>query len=108
MPYGVLNLHNHKGSNWGDGTSILSEFGTEQMEMLMLSALTGNSTFAARAEGVIQLLRQASPDQVGATACSRACSEFWISLAWVPGLRAGSSHRFAAVVDMLPPLLPCI
>ena len=35
---------------------MLAEFGTEQLEMLALSDLTGNATFAERAEHVIRVM----------------------------------------------------
>lgn len=35
---------------------MLAEVGTEQLELLVLSRLTGNATFAERAEHVIKLL----------------------------------------------------
>ncbi|KAK9793227.1 hypothetical protein WJX73_006594 [Symbiochloris irregularis] len=56
FPYGQLNLHTFQGgSGFGFG-SMLAEFGTEQLEMLALSALTGNATFAHRVEHVIRVM----------------------------------------------------
>ena len=64
VPYGVVNLHTHHATNGRNDVSALSEFGTEQMEMITLSNLTGNATFAERVENVIRVVRNAFPNQV--------------------------------------------
>ena len=64
IPYGQVNLHTHVGSNGMEEPSTLSEFGSEQLEMIALSLLTGNATFAERVEHVIEFIRRASPDRV--------------------------------------------
>ena len=66
MPWNTLNLATLIGSNpsWTLRASTLSEFGTEQLETIVLSQLTGNRTFAQRSEAVISMLGEKYPDQV--------------------------------------------
>ena len=79
VPWNTLNLATLVGQNpsWTLRSSTLSEFGTEQLEAIVLSHLTGNATFAERAEGVIAMLARKFPGQAS---CRFACC----------GLRLGS------------------
>lgn len=49
---------------WTRRSSTLSEFGSEQLEFVKLSQLTGNATYGQKAEYVIQLLHSKYPDKV--------------------------------------------
>lgn len=53
-----------KNPSWTLRSSTLSEFGSEQLEAISLSALTGNVTYANRTETVIHLLNERYPGQV--------------------------------------------
>lgn len=66
IPYNTLNLRTGLGKNpsWTMRGSTLSEYGTEQMELITLTALTGNATYGNRAEHVIRLLHQNFPEKV--------------------------------------------
>lgn len=71
VPFNTLNLRTGVGRNpsWTMRGSTLSEYGTTQMELITLSALTGNATYGNRSEHVIRYLRQRHPDQVSSAAC---------------------------------------
>ena len=49
---------------WTRRSSTLSEFGSEQLEFVKLSQLTGNATYGQKAEYVIHLLHSKYPDKV--------------------------------------------
>ena len=52
---------------WTRKASILSEFGTEQMELIYTSAKTGNPEYARRTEAVIAFLNRLFPGKARAT-----------------------------------------
>ena len=64
MPYGQVNLRTHAATNGWEEPSTLSELGSEQLEMVLLSSLTGNATFGEKAENAIRFIRTVKPDQV--------------------------------------------
>ena len=66
IPYGQINLQMQQGKNpaWTQKASILSEFGTEQLELIQTSLKTGNPEYARRTEAVIAFLHQKYPDRV--------------------------------------------
>ena len=61
----MLNLATLKGKNpsWTLRGSTLSEYGSEQLETITLSALTGNATYANRTEAIFALLHRQFPTQ---------------------------------------------
>ncbi|CAK0772077.1 hypothetical protein CVIRNUC_003926 [Coccomyxa viridis] len=65
IPYGQINLQLQQGKNpaWTRKASILSEFGTEQLELIQTSLRTGNPEYARRTEAVIAFLHQKYPDR---------------------------------------------
>lgn len=65
LPYNIINLHTQAVHNPAINlrSSTLAEYGTHQMEFVKLSQLTGNSTYAERAEASIQFLRNRWPTQ---------------------------------------------
>ena len=67
IPYGQINLQMQTGKNpaWTQKASILSEFGTEQLELIQTSLKTGNPVYAQKTEAVIRFLNQKYPDKVG-------------------------------------------
>lgn len=62
----LVNTKNGKTSNWGwasGGCSILSEFGSIELEFTYLSRVTGNKTYAEKVQKVRKLLSEAEkPD----------------------------------------------
>ncbi|EIE24199.1 glycoside hydrolase [Coccomyxa subellipsoidea C-169] len=58
IPYGTINLQTQQGRNptWTQKASILSEFGTEQLELIQTSLKTGNPVYAQKTEAVIKFL----------------------------------------------------
>jgi mannosyl-oligosaccharide alpha-1,2-mannosidase len=59
IPMALVNLKTGKASNWGwasGGCSILSEFGSLELEFNYLSRLTNNQTYADKVKRVRQLL----------------------------------------------------
>lgn len=68
LPFGMINLQTQQGRNptWTQKASILSEFGTEQLELIQTSLKTGNPLYAQKAEAVIRFLNEKYPDQVSA------------------------------------------
>lgn len=68
IPYGQINLQTQQGRNptWTQKASILSEFGTEQLELIQTSIKTGNPLYAQKTEAVIKFLNDKYPDQVRA------------------------------------------
>ena len=50
--------------SWTHKASILSEFGTEQLELIYTSAKTGNPEYAQKTEAVIAFLNRLFPDKV--------------------------------------------
>ena len=72
IPFNTLNLRTGVGKNpsWTMRGSTLSEYGTEQLEFITLSALTGNATYGQRAEDVIRFLHAQYPNKVSASAKS--------------------------------------
>ena len=75
VPWNTLNLATLAGSNpsWTLRSSTLSEFGTEQLEAIVLSHLTGNRTFAAKSEAIISMLAEKYPGQASRFACRAPC-----------------------------------
>ena len=71
IPYAQINLQLQQGKNpaWTQKASILSEFGTEQLELIQTSLRTGNPEYARRTEAVIAFLHQKYPDRVSLKAC---------------------------------------
>ncbi|BDA46113.1 Mannosyl-oligosaccharide 1,2-alpha-mannosidase IA [Coccomyxa sp. Obi] len=65
IPYGQINLQTQQGRNptWTQKASILSEFGTEQLELIQTSLKTGNPIYAQKTEAVIKFLNDKYPDQ---------------------------------------------
>lgn len=59
--------------SWTRRSSTLSEFGSEQLEFVKLSHLTGNATYGQKAEYVIQLLHSKYPDKVRGHPDSYGC-----------------------------------
>lgn len=59
---------------WTQKASILSEFGTEQLELIHTSLKTGNPAYARKTEAVIAHLNRLFPDKV----CPR------LPCAWAP------------------------
>lgn len=72
IPYGQINLQTQQGKNptWTQKASILSEFGTEQLELIQTSLKTGNPEYAQKTEAVIRYLYQQYPDKVSALVLS--------------------------------------
>ena len=68
IPYNTLNLQTGVGKNpsWTMRGSTLSEYGTEQLELIALSALTGNATYGNASEAVIRYLHARYPEKAGA------------------------------------------
>ena len=66
IPYGQINLQMQTGKNpaWTQKASILSEFGTEQLELIQTSLKTGNPEYAQKTEAVIKFLHDKYPDKV--------------------------------------------
>ncbi len=66
IPYGQINLQMQQGKNpaWTQKASILSEFGTEQLELIQTSLKTGNPEYARKTEAVITFLNKKYPDRV--------------------------------------------
>jgi hypothetical protein len=66
LPFGMINLQTQQGRNptWTQKASILSEFGTEQLELIQTSLKTGNPLYAQKTEAVIRFLNDKYPDQV--------------------------------------------
>ena len=66
IPYNTIALDTLEVRNpqWTRRSSTLSEFGSEQLEFVKLSQLTGNVTYGQKAEDVIQLLHSKYPDKV--------------------------------------------
>lgn len=91
IPYGQINLQTQQGHNptWTQKASILSEFGTEQLELIQTSLKTGNPIYAQKTEAVIKFLNDKYPDQV------RACL-----LAVDPDLHAGPLGFTAVQLQM--------
>jgi hypothetical protein len=50
--------------SWTHKASILSEFGTEQLELIQTSLKTGNPEYARKTEAVIVFLNRLFPDRV--------------------------------------------
>ena len=67
IPYNTVNLRTGVGKNpsWTMRGSTLSEYGTEQLELITLSALTGNASYGNASEHAIRYLRLHYPDKVG-------------------------------------------
>lgn len=65
IPYGMINLQTQQGRNptWTQKASILSEFGTEQLELIQTSLKTGNPVYAQKTQAVIKFLNDKYPDQ---------------------------------------------
>ncbi len=82
IPYGQINLQMQTGKNpaWTQKASILSEFGTEQLELIQTSLKTGNPEYAQKTEAVIRFLNEKYPDKVGG------------SLSTLSGLHVSSCH----------------
>ena len=76
VPWNTLNLATLAGSNpsWTLRSSTLSEFGTEQLESIVLSHVTGNRSFADKSEAVISMLAEKYPGQASRFACHAPCS----------------------------------
>ena len=68
----TLEVHNPK---WNDHSSILSEFGSEQLEFAKLSMHSGNSTYAEKAESVIRYLYEQHSDKVRAAVHARCLNQ---------------------------------
>ena len=49
---------------WTQKASILSEFGTEQLELIQTSLKTGNPEYARKTEAVIAFMNKLFPDRV--------------------------------------------
>lgn len=66
IPYNTVNLRTGVGKNpsWTMRGSTLSEYGTEQLEFVTLSSLTGNNSYGNASEHVIRYLRQHYPEKV--------------------------------------------
>ena len=67
IPLGQINLGTNVSSatNWaGSGNSVLSELGSVQMEFVHLSTRSGNTSYGAAAERVIEVLHAKFGDQV--------------------------------------------
>ena len=66
IPFNTIALDTLDARNptWTRRSSTLSEFGSEQLEFVKLSQLTGNATYGQKAEYVIQLLHSKYPDKV--------------------------------------------
>ena len=75
IPYGQINLQLQQGKNpaWTQKASILSEFGTEQLELIQTSLRTGNPEYARRTEAVIAFLHQKYPDRVSLDFSKQGC-----------------------------------
>ena len=65
IPFGQINLQTQQARNptWTQKASILSEFGTEQLELIQTSLKTGNPVYAQKTEAVIKFLNDKYPDQ---------------------------------------------
>ena len=63
IPHATVNLKTLKHSNprWAGGASVLSEFGTVQMEMKTLSYHTGNPVYDQKAMAIINVIRRHMP-----------------------------------------------
>ena len=66
IPYNTIALDtlDVRNPQWTRRSSTLSEFGSEQLEFVKLSQITGNVTYGQKAESVIQLLHSRYPDKV--------------------------------------------
>ena len=80
IPYGQINLQMQTGKNpgWTQKASILSEFGTEQLELIQTSLKTGNPEYAQKTEAVIKFLNEKYPDRVGSIAPYNVPSACWV------------------------------
>jgi mannosyl-oligosaccharide alpha-1,2-mannosidase len=69
IPYGQINLQTQQARNptWTQKASILSELGTEQLELIQTSLMTGNPVYAQKTEAVIRFLNQQFPDKVSSS-----------------------------------------
>eukprot|EP01118_Nematostelium_gracile_P009339 TRINITY_DN3135_c0_g1_i2.p1 TRINITY_DN3135_c0_g1~~TRINITY_DN3135_c0_g1_i2.p1 ORF type:complete len:553 (-),score=112.58 TRINITY_DN3135_c0_g1_i2:19-1677(-) len=58
IPYGIVNLKTHKARNpsWSKSSSILSEYGSVQLEYRYLSKHIGNNIYEQKAQKVIEIL----------------------------------------------------
>ena len=76
VPWNMLNLATLAGSNpsWTLRSSTLSEFGTEQLESIALSHVTGNRSFADKSEAVVSMLADKYPGQASRLARHAPCS----------------------------------
>eukprot|EP00887_Chlorella_sp_A99_P003907 scaffold11.g3907.t1 len=65
IPYNLINLATQRVRNpsWNLRSSTLAEFGTHQLEFWQLSALTGDRTYAEKAEATIRRLHEGWPRQ---------------------------------------------
>lgn len=71
IPFNVVNLHSLAAHNpsWTLRSSTLSEFGTQQMEMLTVSEILGDPSYGAKAEAVIQYLHDKNEGKVRRGVC---------------------------------------
>lgn len=80
VPCGAVNLAHSACADVQEPVT-LSQAGGEQLELAMLSSLTGNSTFWQKAERAIQQLQLLNSDQVPRFACilqSSICVDNWL------------------------------
>mmetsp|Transcript_71341 Transcript_71341/g.125575 ORF Transcript_71341/g.125575 Transcript_71341/m.125575 type:complete len:792 (-) Transcript_71341:54-2429(-) len=63
IPHATVNLKTlkHQNPRWAGGASVLSEFGTVQMEMKTLSYHTGNPVYDKKAMNIINVIRRHMP-----------------------------------------------
>lgn len=75
IPMNTLGLDTLVASNpaWTKGASTLSEYGTEQLEFVRLSAVSGDPLYAEKAERSIQLLHEKHPGKARSSKPSTRC-----------------------------------
>ena len=63
IPHQTINLHTHHHNNpdWSGGASVLSEFGTVQLELRTLSFHTGDPIYDQKATHLMSVVRAKSP-----------------------------------------------
>jgi mannosyl-oligosaccharide alpha-1,2-mannosidase len=66
LPHQTVNLMNHRHSNpdWSGGNSVLSEFGTVQLELRTLSYHTGNPIYDMKATHITSVIESRAPQDM--------------------------------------------
>lgn len=64
IPHGSSNLHSLQPNANLEATAILSEFGTEQMEMMTLGHMLDNPVYRDKVVHVVRTMQSIRPDEV--------------------------------------------